>query len=153
MAYVAVLPGKQPELAETAERRWAALAAVRPDLAPAVTLQRQLLGLLIELGAAIEAGRLPKLSLPPRYIAAKLARGVPSFTNEPIPLPVPVLKPALLSLCDALAAGGAADAALHIREAIVKRAVTRDHGIEAEPLHDSLARPSTQVSPPLLAKV
>jgi len=123
MAYVAVLPGKQPELAETAERRWAALAAVRPDLAPAVTLQRQLLGLLIELGAAIEAGRLPKLSLPPRYIAAKLARGVPSFTNEPIPLPVPVLKPALLSLCDALAAGGAADAALHIREAIVNGSI------------------------------
>jgi FdhE protein len=35
-----------------------------------------------------------------------------------VPLPVPVLGPAVLSLCDALAAGGAAEAATHIRDTV-----------------------------------
>ena len=49
---------------------------------------------------------------------AKLARGVPALTGEPIPLPVPVLKPTLVRLCEALGEGGAGDAATHIRDAI-----------------------------------
>jgi FdhE protein len=118
MAYVALSGVNRTELLETAERRWAAIAAARPDLAPALTLQRNLLGSLIDLGARFEAGRLPRLSLPPKYLAAKLRRGVPVFSGEPVPLPAAVIKPTLLQLCEALAAGGAADAALHIREAI-----------------------------------
>ena len=43
---------------------------------------------------------------------------MPVLAGEPIPLPVPVLAPALLRLCDALAEGGAGDAATHIRDAI-----------------------------------
>jgi FdhE protein len=118
MAHVAVSPVKPADLLETAERRWAALAAARPDLAPAVALQRQLLGIVLDLAATLDARRLPRLSLPPKYLAAKLARGVPALAGEPIPLPVSTLKPALLGLCDALAAGGAAAAATHIREAV-----------------------------------
>jgi FdhE protein len=38
--------------------------------------------------------------------------------GEPIPLPVPVLTPTLFQLCDALASGGAGDAATHIRESM-----------------------------------
>jgi FdhE protein len=118
MAYVAVLPANAVELRETAERRWRGIREVRPDLEPAVELQRRLLMLVIELWRRLEGGRLPRLSLPPRYLAAKLARGVPVLTAEPIPLPVPVIKPTLVRLCDALASGGAGDTATHIREAI-----------------------------------
>ena len=118
MAHVAVPAVQPPDLIETAERRWQALAAARPDLAPAVALQRQLLGIVMELATTLEARALPRLSMPPRYLAAKLARGVPVLAGEPIPLPVPTLKAKLLGLCDALAAGGAADAATHIREAV-----------------------------------
>src|SRR5579871_3485089 len=117
MPYVAVFGQKGAVLTETAERRWAAVLAARPDLEPALQLQRRLLGLVLELDAILAGGRLPRLSLPPRYLAAKLGRGVPAFTGEPIPLPIPVLRPVLLRLCDALTTGGAGDAAAHIRAA------------------------------------
>ena len=118
MAHVTVSPAPPQGLLGIAERRWNALAEARPDLAPAVALQRELLGIVIELATTLDSRPLPRLSLPPKYIAAKLTRGVPAFSGEPIPLPVPVLGPAVLSLCDALAAGGAADAATHIKDAV-----------------------------------
>ncbi len=118
MAYVAVLAGNPAHLRETAERRWAGLTDERPDLRPAVELQRRLLGIVIDLEGAIAAGGLPTVSLRPQDIAAKLGRGVPALAAEPIPVPLTVTKPALARLCDALAEGGAADAAIHIRDAI-----------------------------------
>ena len=48
------------------------LAAARPDLDAALTLQRSLLGQEIELLNTFMSGGLPGLSLPPRYLAAKL---------------------------------------------------------------------------------
>ena len=73
---------------------------------------------MIDLASTVAAGRLPRLSLPPKYLAAKLARGVPALTGEPIPLPVPILAPTMLQLCDALANGGAGEAATHIQESV-----------------------------------
>src|SRR6266496_685646 len=99
MPHVDVLPVNRRDVLETAERRWAAIATARPDLAPAVVLQRRLLGSLIDLLAALEGRSLPRLSLPPRYLAAKLARGVPMLSGEPLPLPVALLKPTLMQLC------------------------------------------------------
>src|SRR5216110_1848261 len=118
MAYVPLSAPDGGDLGQMAERRWQAIAEARPDLAPAVALQRRLLGHVIELDAAIAARPLPRLSLPPRYLAVKLTRGVPALAGEPIPLPVPILAPALFDLCDALARGGAGEAATHIRESI-----------------------------------
>jgi FdhE protein len=103
-----------------AERRWTALLAAQPDLEPAVALQRQLIGLVVDLTDVVERARLPRLSLPPRYLAAKLGRGVPALAAEPIPLPVAMLTPTLIRLCEELAKGGAADAADHIRAAITE---------------------------------
>jgi len=103
---------------DLAERRWRDLLTDRPDLAPALDLQRRLLVLVADLAGTLERGRLPRLSLPQKYLAAKLTRGVPALAGEPIPLPVPVLRPALVQLCEALAEGGAGDAATHIRDAI-----------------------------------
>ena len=118
MPYVAVLGQKPPILDEAAARRWRAILDARPDLEPALALQRRLLTLVRELDATLGAGKLPRLSLPPKYLAAKLGRGVPAFAAEPIPLPIPAMTPVLLRLCDALATGGAGDAAAHIRESI-----------------------------------
>ncbi|HZT76743.1 MAG TPA: formate dehydrogenase accessory protein FdhE [Vicinamibacterales bacterium] len=118
MPYVAVLGQKPPVLTEIAERRWSAVLAARPDLAPALDLQRRLLALVLELDATLAGGRMPRLSLPPKYLAAKLGRGVPALAGEPIPLPVPAMTPIVLKLCDALAAGGAGDAAAHIRASL-----------------------------------
>src|SRR5262249_55203708 len=84
----------------------------------AIELQRRLLTLVRDLAGTIEGSRMPRLSLPPRYLAAKLARGVPVFSNEPIPLPVPLMRKALVDLCNALAEGGAGDSATHIRDAL-----------------------------------
>ena len=108
----------QQKRAELAGQRWEAILAARPDLAPALDLQRRLLGLVSALTQTFEGGRLPRLSLPPKYLAAKLARGVPILSGEPIPVPAAVIKPTLLQLCDALAAGGAGEAAAHIHGAI-----------------------------------
>ena len=118
MPFVTVPAVSRSNLLNSAERRWRAIREIRPDLEPALTLQRQLLTLVIDLAGTLDRGRLPKLSLPPKYTAAKLTRGVPVLAGEPIPVPVPVLTPALLQLCDALAIGGAGTAATHIRQAI-----------------------------------
>lgn len=106
------------QLLDIARERWAAIQASRPDLAPAVELQQHLLTIVLDLSQRIERSRLPRLSLPPKYLAAKLGRGVPALAGEPIPLPVDLLKASLVGLCDALAAGGAGEAAEHIRTAI-----------------------------------
>jgi FdhE protein len=75
------------------------------------------LGIVSSAARAIE-GKLPRLSLPPKYVAAKLTRGVPILVGEPIPVPVHILRSSLLKLCDALAAGGAGDAAEHIKQSV-----------------------------------
>src|SRR5881394_246429 len=103
MPHVTIQALSSENLLDSAQRRWQAIRATRPDLEPALVLQRNLLTRMIDLAAALEGGRLPKLSLPPRYLAVKLTRGVPALAGEPIPLPVPVLTPTLLQLCGALA--------------------------------------------------
>jgi FdhE protein len=116
MPYVTIQAFSRENLLESAQQRWQMIRKDRPDLEPALALQRELLTCMIDLAGTLARGKLPRLSLPPKYVAAKLARGVPALAGEPIPLPVPVLTPALLQLCDALAAGGAGEAATHIRE-------------------------------------
>ena len=138
MPYVTIPAIFRENLLYSAEQRWGGLLAARPDLDPAVSLQRVLLTIIVDLACALDRSRLPKLSLPPKYLAAKLARGVPVLAGEPLPLPVPVLQPALLQLCDALAAGGAGDAATHIRQtlergtlepaSLLKASLQRDQG-------------------------
>src|SRR5262252_2581220 len=126
MPYVSIAAVSREKLMISAEARWRRIGETRPDLAPALALQRRLLDGVLDAAGIFETGRLPKLSLPPKYVAAKLARGVPAFAGEPIPVPVPVLTPTLRQLCDALAAGGAGEAAEHIKTAIDAR--TMDAG-------------------------
>ena len=118
MSLITVSVLTREELLDTSARRWDALRLARPDLVPAVDLQQRLLTIVADTAHAIGRSRLPRLSLPPKYLAAKLARGVPVFAGEPIPIPLGLLRESLLKLCDALAEGGAADSAIHIRDAI-----------------------------------
>ena len=118
MPYLPLAPSPQVEVLASAERRWTALVQAQPDLKSAIDLQRRLLTRVIDLSRTIEGGRLPRLSLPARYLAAKLSRGVPILAGEPIPLPAALLTSALLRFCDELASGGAGDSATHIGAAV-----------------------------------
>jgi len=118
MPHVPIPTISRQNQADLADRRWRDLLTVRPDLGPALDLQRRLLVLVAGLASTLAHGSLPRLSLPQKYLAAKLARGVPALAGEPIPLPVLVLQPSLVQLCEALAEGGAGEAATHIRDAI-----------------------------------
>src|SRR5579864_857893 len=118
MPFPALEPATRASRLAEAAARWDALLLARPDLEPAVALQRRLVGLVVDLAQTIEHGRLPRLSLPPRYLAAKLSRGVPALAGEPIPLPVAALRPTLVRLCEELSAGGAGKAANRIRVSI-----------------------------------
>ena len=154
MPYVTIQAFSRENLLETARQRWQVIREGRPDLEPALALQQDLLIRMIDLAAALEGGRLPRLSLPPKYLAAKLARGVPALAGEPIPLPVPVLTPTLYQLCDALARGGAGDAATHIRESVESGALERASLLTASLHRDQAALRSGAVhrglSPDLL---
>lgn len=150
MPYVAIPIPAREELSALAERRLAALADARPDLSPAVDLQRSLLAIVIEVAHTISGGRMPRLSLPPKYLAAKLSKGVPALAGEPIPLPAQLLKSTLIRLCEELAAGGAGAAAENIGATIAKGAIdagslltaslSRDHAaISGAATHQGLA--------------
>jgi hypothetical protein len=118
MPYIDVPAAARETLLATAEERWSALLAIRPELTTAIDLQRRLITDIIRLKESLEERPLPRLSLPQKYVAAKLTRGVPALAGEPIPLPVAALKETLLRLCNEMAASGAGEAAEHIRSTI-----------------------------------
>ena len=106
MPYAALPPVIRATRLALADARWGAMLAGRPDLAPAVALQRKLIGRVVDLTDSFEGGRLPRLSLPHRYLTTKLRSGIPALTGEPIQLPVGTLAPAVIDLSRALAEGG-----------------------------------------------
>ena len=118
MSYLVLASSTREARLETAAARWDAILTQRPDLAPAVALQRRLVGLVIDLTETVARNRLPRLSLPPKYLATKLERGVPALAGEPVPIPVALILPTLRRLCTELAAGGAGEAADRILAAI-----------------------------------
>jgi FdhE protein len=118
MPFLALAPATRDARLALGAARWTALLLKRPDLQPAVALQQQLIGRLVDVLETLEHGKLPKLSLPGKYLAAKLARGTPALAGEPIPLPVALLTKTLTELCRILEVGGAGSAAGHIRSAI-----------------------------------
>jgi FdhE protein len=118
MPYAALPPVDRATLRAIADARWNAMLEQKPELAAAVGLQRRLIGLVIELAEVIEAGRVPRLSLPPKYLTAKLGAGIPALTGEPIQVPADTLRPTLVGLVRALADGGGGEATAAIRSAI-----------------------------------
>ena len=102
MPYAALPPADRPTLRALADARWAAMLEHKPELEAAVSLQRRLMGTVMDLAEIFEAGRVPRLSLPPKYLTAKLAAGIPALTGEPIQIPVDTIRPALVGLVRAL---------------------------------------------------
>lgn len=91
--------------------------AERPDFAAALDLQRTLLTRELELVEMFLGGGLPRLSLPGRYLAAKLKDGIPALFGEPVPLPQQLLTLALRDFCERLAAGRTEESAKLIQTA------------------------------------
>ncbi len=120
MPLVALAAASRQSRLAVADARWDAILAARPDLEPAVALQKRLISLVFDLADLIDGTPLPRLSLPPRYLAAKLKGGTPALGGERIPLPATAMTEPLLELCRALAEGGAGEAADHIRELIAR---------------------------------
>jgi hypothetical protein len=105
---------------EGAEVLWRALLATRPQLERAVALQRDLLGQMFDLTEMVERSPLPRVTLPAKYIAAKLADGKPVLAGEPLPLPITTLAPAMPGYCDALERHGAGASAANIKACLVE---------------------------------
>ncbi|MFN7915951.1 MAG: formate dehydrogenase accessory protein FdhE [Vicinamibacterales bacterium] len=118
MPYAVVTQGDRAARLALANARWTAMLAAKPDLAPAISLQRRLIALVLDLSAAFEGTHRPRLSLPPRYVTTKLRSGIPALTGEPIQVPVDALAPTLLGLVAALAEGGGGEATRLIRVAL-----------------------------------
>ena len=81
------------------------LHAARPDLSAALALQQRLLTREIDLLETFSEGGVPGLSLPRKYLAAKIRGGIPALYGEPVPLPGQVLILALRGFCEPLGAG------------------------------------------------
>ena len=110
-------------LLDLAQARWTAIEAAQPGLRPALQVQRHVLPIVIELVGVLREQPLPKLSLPAGYVAAKLSSGVPAFSAEPVPLPIPVLVPYVVRLAKELACSGAGPAAERIAAAVQDRQI------------------------------
>jgi FdhE protein len=111
------------QLRASLDRRLAGLAATRPDLDRALELQRTLLGRQIDMLDLFRQGGVPGVSLPPRYLAAKLKKSIPALHGEPIPLPAHVLELSAREYAEHLAKGGAGDTAAAVCRALDTRAL------------------------------
>ena len=122
----------EPLLGE-AERRWHVLLAERPDLGPAVDLQRRLVSRSLELGVTIDT-RLPRQDgLGSSVAVAKLRRNRPVFAGEVVEVDATVLAPFVLGFCQDFAQGGA--------------------GVPAERLHATLERGEIDIGSLLAASL
>ena len=136
-------------LVRRAEIRWAAIAAARSDLIPAIAVQRPM---VIRTIRAVARLRLepPAVHLTRQRVADKLEAGEPLIRGEGAALPVALLAPLVLEACDDLAAGGAGDVARRVRGCIDAGRVDMGsllaasfernrHAIRAKALHEGIA--------------
>lgn len=105
-------------LLDLAEVRWTDLASTRPDLGPAIAMQRSFVSRTIEAVAQLGAAEITDITLEPALAATKLRAATPVLRGEVLALPVELLGPLALQACDDLAAGGAGDVARNVRACI-----------------------------------
>ena len=136
-------------LVRRAETRWADIAAARPDLIPAVAVQRPMVIRTIRVAARLRLEP-PAVHLTPQRVADKLAAGEPLMRGEAAALPVTLLAPLVIAACDDLAAGGAGDVARRVRGCIEAGRVDmgsllaasfdrNQHAIRVKALHEGIA--------------
>ena len=114
MPYVALPHADQATRQALGDLRWSRMAAAKPELHAAITLQRKLIGHVDALAARFEQLGAPKLTLPPRYLTTKLGSGIPALTAEPIRMPLELLGSTFVDLCRTLAEGGGGEATAKI---------------------------------------
>jgi FdhE protein len=102
-------------LLERAEARWAELASSRPDLEPAIAVQRSMVARTIDAVDQLGANEIAGITLEPALAATKLRAATPVLRGEVLALPTALLGPLVLHACDDLAAGGAGEVAQHVR--------------------------------------
>jgi FdhE protein len=112
-----------PQLRDRLDRRLGELSSSRPDLDRALDLQHTLLSRQIDLLEVIRTGGLPGLALPPRYVSAKLQRGIPVLHGEPVPLPAHIFALSAREFSEHLAKGGAGEVAAAVGRALDGRAL------------------------------
>ena len=136
-------------LVRRAETRWADIAAARPDLVPAIAVQRPMVIRTIRVVARLRLEP-PAVQLTRQRIADKLEAGEPLIRGEAAALPVQLLTPLVLEACDDLAAGGAGDVARRVRGCIDAGRVDlgsllaasfgrNQHAIRVKALHEGVA--------------
>lgn len=102
-------------LLDRAEVRWTELASTRPDLRPAIAMQRSLVTRTIDAVERLAAAEITDITLEPALAATKLRAATPVLRGEVLALPVELLGPLVLNACDDLAKGGSGDVARHVR--------------------------------------
>ena len=136
-------------LVRRAETRWADIAAARPDLVPAIAVQRPMVIRTIRVVARLRLEP-PAVRLTRQRAADKLEAGEPLIRGEAATLPVALLAPLVLEACDDLAAGGAGDVARRVRGCIDAGRVDvgsllaasfdrNQHAIRVKALHEGIA--------------
>lgn len=112
-------PVEDERLLEEAERRWAALAGVRPELREAIALQRRLVERGLALAAAIADVQLPALA----GAAGKLQDKRPLLSGADIVLDGAPFEPFVVGFCDDFAHGAAGRPAARVRGALERGAI------------------------------
>ena len=105
-------------LLEEAERRWQKLLAKRPDLGPAIDLQRRLVGRSLALGSIIDARPETQVGVTPAAAASKLRQRRPAFAGETRALDATGLVPFVLGFCEDFANGGAGPPAERLHDVL-----------------------------------
>ena len=96
---------------ETAEQRWRETVDRRPDLEPAVELQRRIVTRSRELAVIIDQKLPATLDLNPAQAAAKLRSDMPVLVGEAILVDARAVVPFVLGFCEDLSSGAAGGAA------------------------------------------
>lgn len=97
-------PSPQPHL-EEAERQWREIVDRRPDLEPAVELQRRIVNRSLAQATVIDEQTPVTVDLEPTEAAAKLQRKLPILAGEAIQVDARAVAPFVLGFCEDLASG------------------------------------------------
>ncbi len=103
---------------QTAERQWRILLERRPDLEPAIAVQRRLLRRALTLGSKSHTFPAIPVTLTPDEVARKLSEGRPVLIGENIETDGAALTPYLLGFCDDLESGSAGRPAGRLRNSL-----------------------------------
>ena len=107
-----------PSTSEAAEQRWRETLVRRPNLEPAIELQRRIVARSQELATIIDTGLPATLDLNPVQAAAKLRRHTPLLVGEPIVVDARAVVPFVLGFCEDLSSGSAGAAAGRLGETL-----------------------------------